>query len=55
MTLVHGRTVTEELAEVAWGELDGFAAGWRADITAIDLLELIEPRWRPVASFPLRG
>ena len=48
VTLVHGRTVTEEQAELAWSALDGFVAGWPVEVAAIDVIELVEPRWRLV-------
>ncbi len=55
VTLVHGRTVTADDADAAWDALGGLHAGWPAEITAIDVVELVEPRWRPLASFPLGG
>ena len=54
VTLVHGRTVTEDDAEAAWSALDGFVAGWDVDVAAIDIVELIEPRWRTVERYELR-
>jgi 2'-5' RNA ligase len=54
VTLVHGRTVSEEEAELAWRALDGFVAGWELTVDAVDVIELIEPRWRLVARHPLR-
>jgi 2'-5' RNA ligase len=54
VTLVNGRTVSEEQAELAWRALDGFVAGWELTVGAVDLIELIEPRWRLVGRHPLR-
>ena len=54
VTLVHGRTVSEEEAEEAWRALDGFVAGWELTVEAVDVIELIEPRWRLVERHPLR-
>ena len=48
VTLVHGRTVSEEQAEAAWRQLDGFVADWEVGVDAVDVIELIEPRWRLV-------
>jgi 2'-5' RNA ligase len=55
VTLVHGRTVTEEQAEAAWRELDGFVADWEVGVDAVDVIELIEPRWRLVERHRLRA
>lgn len=55
VTLVHGRTVTEETAEAAWSALDGFVADWDVELAAIELIELVEPRWRSVARVELGG
>jgi 2'-5' RNA ligase len=55
VTLVHGRTVTEEQAEAAWRELDGFVADWEVGVGALDVIELIEPRWRLVERHALRA
>ena len=55
VTLVHGRTVTDVDAEAAWSALDGFVAGWHVDIAAIDIVELVEPRWRTVERYELRA
>ena len=46
VTLVHGRTVTEDEAERAWAALDGFVAGWQVEVDSIDVIELVEPRWQ---------
>jgi 2'-5' RNA ligase len=54
VTLVHGRTVTDVEAEAAWSALDGFTASWDVDIAAIDIVELVEPRWRTVERHELR-
>ena len=54
VTLVNGRTVSEEEAEAAWRVLDGFVAGWELTVGAVDILELVEPRWRLVERHPLR-
>ena len=54
VTLVHGRTVSEEEADQAWRALDGFVAGWEVTVEAVDVIELIEPRWRLVERHPLR-
>jgi 2'-5' RNA ligase len=48
VTLVHGRTVTEDAAERAWATLDGFVAGWHVEVASIDVIELVEPRWELV-------
>ena len=48
VTLVHGRTVTEDEAEQAWSALAGFVAGWEAEVAAVDVVELVEPRWELV-------
>ena len=55
VTLVHGRTVTEAGAELAWSALDGFVAGWQVDIAALDVIELVEPRWELVRRVALRS
>jgi 2'-5' RNA ligase len=55
VTLVHGRTVSEEEAEVAWHALEGFVAGWDLPVDAVDVIELVEPRWRLVERHPLRS
>jgi 2'-5' RNA ligase len=55
VTLVNGRTVSEEQAEAAWRALDGFVAGWELTVAAVDLVELVEPRWRLVERHPLRA
>ena len=55
VTLVNGRTVSEEEAEVAWRALDGFVAGWEVTVEAVDVIKLVEPRWRLVARHPLRA
>lgn len=54
VTLVHGRTVSEEEAEVAWRALEGFVAGWELTVDAVDVIALVEPRWRLVERHPLR-
>jgi 2'-5' RNA ligase len=54
VTLVHGRTVSEEQAEAAWRALDGFVADWEVSVEAVDLIELIEPRWWLVDRHRLR-
>jgi 2'-5' RNA ligase len=54
VTLVNGRTVSEEEAEAAWRALDGFVAGWELTVGAVDVIELVEPRWRLVERHPLR-
>lgn len=55
VTLVHGRTVTEGQADAAWSALDGFEAGWEVDVAGVDLVELVEPRWRTIERFELRA
>jgi 2'-5' RNA ligase len=55
VTLVHGRTVTEEQAEAAWRALDGFVADWEVGVESVDVIELIEPRWRLVERHTLRA
>lgn len=55
VTVVHGRTVTADAAHAAWLALDGFHAGWDVVVDAIDVLELVEPRWRLVGRVPLTG
>ena len=54
VTLVNGRTASEEQAEAAWRALDGFVAGWELTVGAVDVIELVEPRWRLVERHPLR-
>jgi 2'-5' RNA ligase len=54
VTLVNGRTVSEDEAEAAWRALDGFVAGWELTVFAVDVIELVEPRWRLVERHPLR-
>ena len=54
VTLVHGRTVTDEEAEEAWRALDGFVAGWELGVADVDVIQLVEPRWRLVERHPLR-
>ena len=54
VTLVNGPTVSEEEAEAAWRALDGFVAGWELTVGAVDVIELVEPRWRLVERHPLR-
>ena len=48
VTLVHGRSVTEDEAERAWAALAGFVAGWHVEVDSIDVIELVEPRWELV-------
>ena len=54
VTLVHGRTVSETQAEAAWRALEGFVAGWELIVDAVDVVDLVEPRWRLVERHPLR-
>lgn len=53
VTLVHGRTVTAERAEEAWAELVSFAAGWRARIEAVHLVESRPGGWVTIDGFDL--
>ena len=55
VTLVHGRTVAPDDSTAAWATLDGFHAGWDVTFVAIDVLELVEPRWRRIERRTLRG
>ena len=41
-------------AEAAWRALEGFVAGWELTVDAVDVVELVEPRWRLVERHPLR-
>ena len=55
VTLVHGRTVTADDAELAWSALDGFVAGWEVKVSSIDTIELVEPRWDLVERVEMGG
>ncbi len=55
VTLVHGRSVTAEAAELAWSALDGFVAGWEAKLSSIEVIELVEPRWELVERVEMGG
>ena len=55
VTLVHGRTVTADDAELAWSALDGFVAGWEVKVSSIDVIELVEPRWELVERVEMGG
>lgn len=53
-TLVHGRTTEPTVAARAWAELDGFSAGWDAELGAVDIVEMDElTGWRTVERFDL--
>ncbi len=55
VTLVHGRTVTADDAELAWSALDGFVAGWEVQVSSVDVIELVEPRWELVERVEMGG
>jgi 2'-5' RNA ligase len=54
-TLVHARTVDADVANDAWSALEGFDASLDIELGAVDLIELVEPKWRTVARFELRA
>lgn len=55
VTLVHGRTVSEEQAEEAWAALNGFRADLRTCADAMCLIESRPGGWRTTHRFELTG
>lgn len=53
VTLVHGRTVSEETAERAWAELESFRADARARITSVCVVESRPAGWHTIDRFDL--
>ena len=53
VTLVHGRTVTEDEAEAAWAELCGHVASLTARIDAVHVVESRPGGWVAIDGFPL--
>lgn len=53
VTLVHGRTVSEETAERAWAELQSFRADVRAHITSVCVVESRPGGWHTIDRFDL--
>jgi 2'-5' RNA ligase len=53
VTLVHGRTVTEDVAEAAWAELNGYTAAWRCRIAALHVVESRPGGWTTIDEFEL--
>lgn len=55
VTLVHGRTVSEEAAEAAWVELEGFRADACTSVDAVCVIESRPGGWHVVDRFELTG
>jgi 2'-5' RNA ligase len=53
VTLVHGRTVTEAIAEEAWAELTGYHATLRGRIDTVHLVESRPGGWVTIDRFDL--
>jgi 2'-5' RNA ligase len=53
VTLVHGRTVTEDAAEAAWVELCGHVASLTARLDAVHVVESRPGGWATIDAFPL--
>jgi 2'-5' RNA ligase len=53
VTLVHGRTVTEEVADAAWAALETYVADVRVRIDEVCIVESRPGRWHVVDRFVL--